>query len=132
MIKTAPLRAVDGDADDFEGQLGEILRDTRQRPVTQPAAPEPDDIGRLSAEAVLAQYDHAAKCVEELGLEVKDRIRKLEDQLKEADADLKLIGEAANKIREKGKLVHMQIEEASQLSKDIRETCAEFVRKVGA
>jgi hypothetical protein len=128
--RTTPLRAIE--ADDLENEIGDMLRDTRQRPVIQPAAPQQDDIGRLSAEAVLAQYDHAAKCVEELGLEVKERIRKLEDQLKEADADLKLIGEAANKIREKGKLVHAQIEEASQLSKDIRETCAEFVRKVGA
>ena len=128
--RNTPLRTVD--ADNLESEISDMLRTDRRPLVTQPLAPEPDDIGRLSAEAVLAQYDHAAKCVEELGLEVKDRIRKLEDQLKEADADLKLIGEAANKIREKGKLVHMQIEEASQLSKDIRETCAEFVRKVGA
>jgi hypothetical protein len=128
--RTTPLRAVE--ANDLEQEIGDMLRDTRQRPVIQPAAPPADDIGRLSAEAVLAQYDHAAKCVEELGLEVKERIRKLEGQLKEADADLKLIAEAADKIRDKGKMVHLQIEEASQLSKDIRETCAEFVRKVGA
>jgi transposase-like protein len=90
------------------------------------------DIGRLSAEAVLTQYEATAKAVETMGTEVKDRIAKLEAAMREADEALKLVAEAAHSIRERGKLVQVQIEEATQLSKEIRDTCAEFRRKVGA
>lgn len=125
--RRAPLQAID-----LDSEIHDALREIK-RPVILPAPPmQAEDVGRLSAQAVMAQYEYAAKCVEELGAEVKDRVQKLEAQLKEADIDLKLIGDAATKIREKGKLIHTQIEEASQLSQDIRETCAEFVRKVGA
>ena len=91
-----------------------------------------EDVGRLSAEAVLAQYEFAAKGVETMGDEIKDRISKLETAMREADEAMKLVAEAAAAIREKGKLVHLQIEEATQLSKDIRDACVEFRRKVGA
>ena len=90
------------------------------------------DVGRLSAEAVLVQYEAAAKGVETMGDEIKDRIAKLETAMREADEAMKLVSEAAAAIREKGKLVHMQIEEATQLSKDIRDACVEFRKKVGA
>jgi len=90
------------------------------------------DIGRLSAEAVLSQYEAAAVAVEGMGSEIKDRIKRLEDALVEADKDMKLVAEAAAAIREKGKLVYAQIEEASGLSKDIRDACADFRKKVGA
>jgi uncharacterized coiled-coil DUF342 family protein len=91
-----------------------------------------EDVGRLSAEAVLAQYEAAAKGVETMGDEIKDRISKLETAMREADEAMKLVAEAAAAIREKGKMVHLQIEEATQLSKDIRDACVEFRKKVGA
>lgn len=90
------------------------------------------DIGRLSAEAVLAQYEAAAKSVEGMGEEIKDRIKRLEAALVEADADLKLVAEAAAAIREKGRLVYVQIEEAAGVSQKIRDACADFRKKVAA
>jgi hypothetical protein len=120
---------------DLERDIQHLLGSSRAtRPA--PAIPAPvidhEDIGKLSAEAVLSQYDQAAKSVEELGNEIKDRIRKLEAAMIEANNDLKLIADASQKIMEKGKQVYLQIEEASGVSKDIRDTCAEFVRRVGA
>lgn len=90
------------------------------------------DIGRLSAEAVLSQYEAAAKAVEGMGEEIKDRIQRLEDALKECDKDMHTVEEAAKAIREKGKLVYMQIQEASGVSDAIRNACAEFHKKVSA
>lgn len=90
------------------------------------------DIGRLSAEAVLSQYEAAAKAVEGMGEEIKDRINRLEAALVEADKDMKLVAEAAAAIREKGKLVYVQIQEASGVSDAIRSACADFHKKVGA
>jgi uncharacterized protein YfcZ (UPF0381/DUF406 family) len=89
------------------------------------------EVGRLSAEAVLAEYEQAARSVEAMGEDVKERIRRLEAALLEADADLKTIAEAARDIREKGKLIFVQIEEASSVSNEIRTTCTEFRKKVG-
>jgi predicted ribosome quality control (RQC) complex YloA/Tae2 family protein len=97
----------------------------------RPAVGE-EDVGRLSAQAVLAQYEIAAKAVESMGEEIRTRLGRLEAALAEADEDMKLVAEAAKSIREKGSLVYAQIEEASGLSKDIRATCAEFRRKIGA
>jgi len=91
-----------------------------------------DELGRMSAEAVLSQYEAAARKVEEMGDDVKKRISDLEAALHECDDDLKLIGEAAAAIREKGKHVQVQIEEASALSRDIRTACEEFKKKIGA
>jgi hypothetical protein len=89
-------------------------------------------LGRLSAEAVQAQYETAAKSVEAMGDEVRVRIAKLEAALAECDADMRLIAEGANAIREKGKLVSLQIEEAAIQCKDIRDICDTLKAKLGA
>jgi hypothetical protein len=95
-----------------------------------PAAPPTDaDLGRLSAEAVLTQYETAARNVEEMGVAVKERIAALEEALRECDKDMKLLGEAANAIRDKGKLAYAHIEHTAQVSSAIRSVCAEFQKK---
>jgi len=99
--------------------------------VVRPTVDDVQEIAKLTAAGVTAQYEAAAEAIEKMGVEVKDRVAKLEAALSECDKDLKLIAEAAASIREKGKLVAMQIEEASALSKDIRESCADFRKKVG-
>lgn len=91
--------------------------------------PEPD-IGRLSADAVLEQYNMAAKAVKDMGEEIQERIRALEAALRECDADMKLLDEAAQAIKEKGKLAHAEIERTSAVSKDIREVVAVIKSKL--
>jgi SMC interacting uncharacterized protein involved in chromosome segregation len=98
-------------------------------PANQPIA-EPNEIGRLSAEAVQSQYEAAAKAVEDMGLAVQDRIKKLENALRECDRDMKLLGEVAHTIRDKGNLVYAQIEETSSVSKDLRAIAEGFRVKV--
>jgi hypothetical protein len=122
------IRAVDLEA--FEKDVQNALTSQRAGAVIEHV--QEKDIGRLSAEAVLAQYEAAAKSVEGMGDEIKERIRRLEAALVEADKDMKLVAEAAAAIREKGKLVYAQIEEASSLSEGIRNACADFRKKVGA
>jgi len=91
---------------------------------------EPNEIGRLSAEAVQSQYEAAAKAVEDMGTAVIDRIKKLENALRECDRDMKLLGEVAATIRDKGNLVYAQIEETSSVSKDLRAIAEGFRVKV--
>jgi uncharacterized protein YfcZ (UPF0381/DUF406 family) len=128
----------DSDTKSNEDQLSDVPRRTRMGvPVLDQSVitgthrrATADDLGRMSAQAVLAQYEAAAKSVESMGDEVKVRVAKLEAALQECDADMQLLAEAANAIREKGKLVYIQIDEASDVSKDIRAACAEFRKKI--
>ncbi len=99
-------------------------------PVVEPAQASDNEIGRLSAEAVQSQYEAAAKAVEDMGLAVQDRIKKLENALRECDRDMKLLGEVAHTIRDKGNLVYAQIEETSTVSKDLRSIAEGFRVKV--
>jgi len=113
------------DLERLEGDVRHVLSRTNNDPAMKAA-----DLGRLSAEAVQAQYENAAREVEEMGNAIKDRIQKLEAALRECDADMKYVAEAAIAIREKGKHVHLQIQEASTLSQEIRAAASEFTKKV--
>jgi predicted ribosome quality control (RQC) complex YloA/Tae2 family protein len=96
------------------------------------APPDVDKLGRMSADAVRTQYEAAANSVTAMGEEINKRITTIEAALAEADSDLKLLEEAATSIKEKGRLVALQIEEMSNVSRDIRTTVAEARKKIGA
>jgi hypothetical protein len=50
--------------------------------------------------------------------------------LKEADASMKLLADAAAAIRDQGKLAHLQIAEMSSVTKHINTMCADVMKKV--
>jgi hypothetical protein len=115
-----------GDQVDLERDIQSLLG-TGRRPQPQ----QHEDIGKLSAEAVLKQYEQTAKDVENLGETVKVWIAKLETVLKDCHDDLRLISDAAKHVRDKGDAIHAVIDQASAVSKTIRDTCADFTKKVG-
>jgi len=92
---------------------------------------ELNDLGRMSAEAVNEQYEAAAKAFEDMAPEVKQRVASIAGALLELDADLKTIAEMAAAIRDKGKRVQLQIEEASALSNDIRDAALDVKKRLG-
>ena len=92
---------------------------------------ELDELGRMSAEAVLTQYEAAAKAVEDMGKEVMSMVKRLGQSLQECDNDMKVVAETAAAIRDKGKHSQALIEQVSALSTEIRKTCDEFKKKVG-
>ena len=91
-----------------------------------------DDLGRMSADAVLAQYEATAKEVEAMGDLVKASVRKLGQSLIECDNDMKVVAETAAAIRDKGKHHEALISQISDMSKAIREACAAFQKQMGA
>ena len=107
---------------------------TPSRPnLTGTSAPRGDDLdnlGRMQAEAATKQFEAAAKACESMSDEVKDRIARLQASMDECARDLKLISEAANAMREKGKAVRAQIEQSAALSKQVRDACADLKRRV--
>jgi len=125
-------------ANDLEQAIhsgAQAIREGARMPRTTPLIPTQmrglDELGKMSAEAVLTQYEAAAKAVEDMGKEVTAMVRKLGQSLQECDNDMKVVAETAAAIREKGKHSQALIEQVSALSSEIRKTCDEFKKKVG-
>ena len=91
---------------------------------------KPADLGRLSAEAVLASYTAAVEAIESLKEPIKDRAEKLVTALRECDETLKSLEELAKKIQDTGHLVAAQIDESNALNSNIRKLSAELIAKV--
>ena len=89
-----------------------------------------DSLGRMSAEAVTKQYESAAKAVESLRDDVRARIAMLQGAFDDCARDMKLITEAANAIREKGKQARDTVEKSSALSRQVRDACADLKKRV--
>jgi len=113
----------------------QAIRDGARLPAVTQLMPtkmrELDELGRMSAEAVLTQYEAAAKAVEDMGKEVMSMVKRLGQSLQECDNDMKVVAETAAAIRDKGKHSQALIEQVSALSTEIRKTCDEFKKKVG-
>jgi uncharacterized coiled-coil DUF342 family protein len=88
------------------------------------------DIGRLSAEAVLKQYEAAAEAVTKMGEVIKERIKRLEQCQQECDNDMKTIAEMAAAIIDKGTHVAAEIEHTNAVATDIRTVCADIQQKI--
>jgi methyl-accepting chemotaxis protein len=116
----------------LDDELGEVARSVR-RPERTPLDQVPDntpDIGRLSADAVMATAEAAAKEVESLKSMVKELAPELEKSMAEMDKSLATIAEAAKQVRDRGERTRLQVQAANDLAKDIAAKCAEFSKMV--
>jgi hypothetical protein len=116
------------DDHDIEHEIEHAIRNRVPAPISMPRGFE--ELGKMSGEAVLAQYEAAAKSVEEMGDVVKNAVKQLSESLIQCDADLKFIAETANAIRDKGLQSQELVQKMSDMSRAIRDTCLEFKRKV--
>ena len=88
------------------------------------------EIGRLSAEAVVREYEATAKEIESMGLEVIERVKECEALSRNALAVIGELNEVAKRYREEAKRVFEHIEGCSQLVAEVRKTCAELADKI--
>ena len=88
------------------------------------------EIGRLSAEAVVREYEATAKEIESMGLEVIERVKECEALSRNALAVIGELNEVAKRYREEAKRVFDHIEGCSQLVAEVRKTCAELADKI--
>jgi hypothetical protein len=110
-----------------------------QPSVVAPALAMPDyvehhdgatEIGKLSAEAVVREYEAAAKEIEALGTELIERVTQCETMTRDALAVTEELKDTAKRYREEAKRVFVQIEECSQISAEVRKTCIELKEKI--
>jgi hypothetical protein len=138
------------DADDIEGEIGKLIYNARRgslgrRPYTdeQPLAdgPMPDyvehkegvnQVGKLSAEAVVREYDAAVKEIEALGSELTEAAKKCEAMVAGVHAMVGEIKELAANYREEGKRYFLQIEDCSLMTSEVRSVCEVLKKKIAA
>ena len=88
------------------------------------------EIGKLSAEAVVREYEAAAKDIEALGVELVEHVKQCEAMTRDALVVIEELKETAAQYREEAKRVFLQIENYSLLTAEVRKTCAEMREKI--
>ena len=139
------------DADELEGEIGNIIHQTRRGPTIPgmsngydqplPKGPMPDyvehkegvnQVGKLSAEAVVREYDAAVKEIEALGTELSEAAKKCEAMVAGVHAMVTEIRELAANYREEGKRYFLQIEDCSLMTSEVRTVCEALKKKIAA
>src|SRR5882724_3743764 len=88
------------------------------------------EIGKLSAEAVVCEYEAAAKDIETMGAELIERVKQCEAMTRDAFAVIEEMKETAARYREEAKRVFLEIENCSLVTAEVRKTCNELIGKI--
>jgi hypothetical protein len=89
-------------------------------------------VGKLSAEAVVREYDAAVKEIEALGAELTEAAKKCEAMVAGVHTMVNEITELAANYREEGKRYFLQIEECSLMTSEVRTVCEALKKKIAA
>jgi hypothetical protein len=107
--------------------------------VSAPAMAMPDyvehsagatEIGKLSAEAVVREYEIAAKEIEAMSAELIELVKQCEAVTRDAITVTDELKEIAGRYREEAKRVFLQIENCSQVTAEVRKVCTELRDKI--
>ena len=89
-----------------------------------------DQIGKLSAEAVIAQYEGAVKALEDMGTTLIDCVKRAEKMAAGCKDAINYVHDTAQKYREEAKLIFERIEQASVVTAEVRSVCDEMRKKI--
>ena len=147
MIKPVAAQVIDLERE-IEAEFRNSLPIREQRPansappaVRAPTLPMPDyvehcqgatEIGKLSAEAVVREYEAAAKEIEGMGAELIERVKQCEAMTRDALAATEEMKETAARYREEAKRIFLQIEHCTLMTAEVRKTCTELKEKIAA
>jgi hypothetical protein len=88
------------------------------------------EIGKLSAEAVVREYEAASKEIEAMGAKLIELVTQCEAMARDAFAVTEELKEIAERYREEAKRVFVQIENCSLVTAEVRKTCTELKEKI--
>ena len=143
-VQNAAVRPFD--VSQIEGDIREAVQ---QRPAHNIQAVEPmprpptvpdyvshredvTEIGKLSAEAIVKEYEVTAKEIEALGEFVKEMAQRCEQLSASASAMLKDIKATAARYRKEGKRMFSEIETCSSATEEVRRLCETFRDRIAA
>jgi hypothetical protein len=88
------------------------------------------EIGKLSAEAIIKEYEETAKEIEAIGEFVKDMVQRCDQLTVSASTMLKDIRTTAARYRKEGKRMFQEIETCSSTTDEVRRLCESFRDKI--
>jgi hypothetical protein len=89
-----------------------------------------DQIGKLTAEAVISQYEGAVKALEAMGTTLIDCVNRAEKMAAGCKDAITYVKDTAQKYREEAKLIFDRIEQASVMTAEVRSVCDEMRKKI--
>jgi hypothetical protein len=84
-------------------------------------------VGALTAEAVMQEYESAAKEIEAMGAELISAVTKFEAMTTDVN---NVIRDTAEAYRREGKKMFERIEESALFTEDVRKTCEDVKRRM--
>ena len=87
-------------------------------------------VGALSAEAVVRDYEAAAREIESMGGELIDAAKKCEAMTAEVHSAIAYMRDTAAAYREEAKKIFKRIEDCAVFTQDVRKTCEEVKRRM--
>ena len=88
------------------------------------------EIGKLSAEAIVKEYEETAKEIEAMGGVVREMVQRCEQLSSTAASMLKDIKGTATRYRKEGKRIFNEIESCSSATDEVRRMCESFRDKI--
>jgi phage host-nuclease inhibitor protein Gam len=88
------------------------------------------EIGKLSAEAIVKEYEETAKEIETMGNVVREMVQRCEQLTTSASAMLTDIRATAAQYRKEGKRMFTEIESCSSATDEVRRLCESFRDKL--
>lgn len=89
-----------------------------------------DDIGKLSAEAMVRGYEETAKAIEAMATELTERARQCEAMVRETMTVRDEVKEVAARYREEAKRIFLHVEDCAMVAAEVRKTCNEMKTKI--
>jgi hypothetical protein len=87
-------------------------------------------VGALSAEAVVRDYEAAAKEIEAMGAELVSAAKKCEEMTADVHNAIAFMRDTAAAYREEAKKIFRRIEECALFTEDVRKTCETVKRRM--
>ena len=106
-----------------------------------PSGPMPDyvehqegvtRVGALTAEAVVRDYEAAAREIEAMGAELISAAKKCEAMTAEVHNAIAFMRDTATSYREEAKKIFKRIEDCALLTEDVRKTCETIKQRIGS
>ncbi|SRR5579871_1646678 len=87
-------------------------------------------VGQLTAEAVVRDYEAAAKEIEAMGAELISAAKRCEAMTAEVHTAIAFMRDTAASYREEAKNIFKRIEECALFTEDVRKTCETVKRRI--
>src|SRR6266566_7578149 len=87
-------------------------------------------VGALSAEALVRDYESAAKEIEAMGTELIEAAQKCEALTAQVHDAIAFMRETAAGYRDEGRKIFKRIEECALFTEDVRKTCEQVKRRM--